>query len=176
MHHIPSSAGFSGPKLYTSALAAILYVYVTQTTPTNWRACYNHGTQPATVHSDFPTGNGACRQDCNASRLDCVHGVPYCVLECGIIVRYKWAMCFVGVNLRQCWHCCANLRSCLCDFSLSAEELSGTFEERCTAEWVQSTYTTSAWTCLVLLGYFCTIFPLSQKFHSTCAYKFVYCV
>jgi len=101
-----------------------------------------------------------------------VHGVPYCVLECGIIVRYKWAMRFVGVNLRQCWHCCANLRSCLCDFSLSAEELSGTFEERCTAEWVQSTYTTSAWTCLVLLGYFCTLFPLSQKFHATCAYKF----
>ena len=61
-------------------------------------------------------------------------------------------------------------------FFLSAEELSGTFEERCTAEWVQSIYTTSAWTCLVLLGYFCMLFPLSQKFHAKRAYKFIYCV
>ena len=32
--HIPSSVGFSAPKLHTSALTAILYMFVAQTTPT----------------------------------------------------------------------------------------------------------------------------------------------
>jgi len=32
--YIPSSVGFSAPKLHTSALTAILYTFVTQTTPT----------------------------------------------------------------------------------------------------------------------------------------------
>jgi len=54
-------------------------------------------------------------------------------------------------------------------FSLSVEELLGTVEERCTAEWVQSAYTTSEWTSLVLLRCFCTPFcffqiPLSHFF------------
>ena len=35
MNHIPSSVGFSAPKLHTSALTAILYTFVTQTTPTH---------------------------------------------------------------------------------------------------------------------------------------------
>ena len=34
-YHIPSSVGFSAPKLHTSALTAILYTFVTQTTPTH---------------------------------------------------------------------------------------------------------------------------------------------
>ena len=33
--HIPSSVKFSAPKLHTSALTAILYMYMTQTTPTH---------------------------------------------------------------------------------------------------------------------------------------------
>ena len=46
-------------------------------------------------HSEL-TGNmlslsvsGACRQGSNAGELVCGHGVPYCVLDCGIIVRHK---------------------------------------------------------------------------------------
>ena len=34
-YHIPSSVRFSAPKLHTSALAAILYTFVMQTTPTH---------------------------------------------------------------------------------------------------------------------------------------------
>jgi len=33
--------------------------------------------------------SGACRRDSNAGGLVCVHGVPYCVLECEVIVRYN---------------------------------------------------------------------------------------
>ena len=34
-YHIPSSVGFSAPKLHTNALTANLYTFVTQTTPTH---------------------------------------------------------------------------------------------------------------------------------------------
>ena len=34
-YHIPSSVRLSGPKLHTSALIAILYTFMTQTTPTH---------------------------------------------------------------------------------------------------------------------------------------------
>ena len=34
-YHIPSSGGFSAPKLHTNALTAILYMFMTQTTPTH---------------------------------------------------------------------------------------------------------------------------------------------
>ena len=34
VYHISSSVRFSAPKLYTSALAAILYTFMTQTTTT----------------------------------------------------------------------------------------------------------------------------------------------
>jgi len=38
----------------------------------------------------------------NVGGLVCVPGVPYCALECGVIVRYnKQAMCIVRVILRQ---------------------------------------------------------------------------
>jgi len=33
--------------------------------------------------------SAACRWDSNAGGLVCLHGVPYCVLACGIIVRYN---------------------------------------------------------------------------------------
>ena len=102
--------------------------------------------------------SGACKQDCNAGHgLVCVHGVPYCVLECVVIVRYKMAMYIVRVILEHFWHCCAI-------FSLSQ----GTVKERCTAEWVQSTLCyLSIWTSLVLFECFCTlplIFPLTYFF------------
>ena len=35
IQHIPSSVRFSAPKLHTNTLAAILYTFVTQTTPTH---------------------------------------------------------------------------------------------------------------------------------------------
>jgi len=80
-------------------------------------------------------------------------------------------MCFVRVILRQLVAGIA-LQTFVClfmQFSLSVEELSGTVEERCTAEWVQSAYTTSEWTSLVLLRCFCTPYlffriPLSHFF------------
>ena len=31
--------------------------------------------------------SGACRQGSNAGELVCGHGVPYCVLDCGIMDR-----------------------------------------------------------------------------------------
>ena len=34
-YHILNSVGFSAPKLHTNALTAILYTFVTQTTPTH---------------------------------------------------------------------------------------------------------------------------------------------
>ena len=67
----PSSVRFSASKLHTSALTAILYTFVIQTTPTHQRACNSHGTQPATAHpdwdKDFPTGSGHCAgwEDCS---------------------------------------------------------------------------------------------------------------
>jgi len=69
-YHIPSSVGFSAPKLHTSALTAILYTFVTQTTPIHWWAGNSHGTQLATAHPDwdkgFPARNGhrAGQEDC----------------------------------------------------------------------------------------------------------------
>jgi len=57
--HIPV-VGFSAPKLHTSALTVILYMYVTQTTPTHQHAGNSHGTQLAAWDKGFPTGNG-CR-------------------------------------------------------------------------------------------------------------------
>ena len=58
-------------------------------------------------------------------------------------------MCIVRVILRQLLALPCELGFvCLRDF-LSAEELSKAVEGRCTAEWVQSTYATSAWTSLV---------------------------
>ena len=53
-----------------AALAAILYTFLTQSTPTHYRAHSSHGTLPVTAHPDweksFPTRNGCCarRQDC----------------------------------------------------------------------------------------------------------------
>jgi len=72
-------------------------------------------------------------------------------------------MCIVRVILRLLLALPCKLGFvCLRDF-LYAEELSKTVEGRCTAEWVQSTYATSAWTSLVLLGCFCTLsFGLSS--------------
>jgi len=108
------------------------------------------------------TGN-----DSNAGGFVFVHGVPYCVLECGIIVRYnKWAMCIMQVILRQLLALpCKPLFVVYAIFSLCRE----TIGEKCTTEWVQSTYTTSAWKCILsLLGCFCTLlfrfFPLSYFF------------
>ena len=68
--HIPSSVGFSAHKFHTIALTAILYTYVTQTTPTHQHAGNSHDTQLAATCPDwdkcFPTWNGCCagQEDC----------------------------------------------------------------------------------------------------------------
>jgi len=86
-------------------------------------------------------------------------------------------MCFVRVILKQLVAGIA-LQTFVCffmQFSLSAEELSGTVEERYTAEWVQSAYTTSEWTSLVLLRCFCTPFLFFDSHIFSChAYSFVW--
>jgi len=84
-------------------------------------------------------------------------------------------MCIVRVILRQLLALsCKRLLVCLCDFlSLprnyrrNMHYCRGTIGETCTTEWVQSTYTTSAWTFLVCWDvsvHFCSGFFLSHIF------------
>ena len=69
-YHIPSSVRFSAPKLYINALTAVVYIFLTQTTPTHYQACNSHGTQLATARpvwdKGFLAGNGRQwrREDC----------------------------------------------------------------------------------------------------------------
>jgi len=74
-------------------------------------------------------------------------------------------MCIVRVILRQLLALPCKLLLVYAIFSLCR----GTIGEKCTTEWVQSTYATSAWTdILSLLGCFCNLlfwfFPLSYFF------------
>jgi len=114
-----------------------------------------------------------CRQDSSAGELVRGHDVPYCVLdncevEIGHVFCGSYSQAIAGIAL-QTFVCL------FMQFSLSVEELSGTVEERCTAEWVESTYTTSEWTSLVLLGCFCSPFLLFPLSHFLChAYSFVW--
>jgi len=48
----PQFCQISAPKLHTSALEAILYTFVTQTTPTHYQANNSHSSRLATTHPD----------------------------------------------------------------------------------------------------------------------------
>ena len=72
-------------------------------------------------------------------------------------------MCIVRVILRQLLALPCKLLLVYAIFSLCR----GTIGEKCTTEWVQSTYTTSAWTFLVCWDvsvHFCSGFFLSHIF------------
>ena len=87
LYHISSSLCFSAPKLHTHDHAAILYTFVTLTTPTHQGPFNSHGSLPTVARLDqekrFTARNGGPtrREDCFLSpfvqrRREMAHPAP----------------------------------------------------------------------------------------------------